>query len=201
MNLQELLKSYENKSGNGYPQVNAFSLKDDGDNATVKILLDNEQDVLKFTREVHMLKIGKYDNPVVCNGVGCKACEAGIPKKPMLMMPLYNDATKQVELWKRGMAMLKDLQVMLGEYGKLSDHTFKIIRSGKAGSKDTKYTMMYVPKNIACDKTNADAPKITGRDFKLLQELTNEQMEQSIRGEQIVWTKKSEVTESDEGAF
>lgn len=194
MNLQELLKSYEKKGGS-YQKVNTFSLPNDGDNATVKILLNNEQDIINHVKEVHMMRVGKFDNPVVCNGAGCKACEAGIPKKLMIMMPLYNSTTGQVELWKRGLQMIKDLQVMMKEYGNLSDHTFKIIRSGAKGSKDTKYTMMYTPTKVECDISSLEIPKITGRDYKLLQELSNDQMEQSIRGEEITWTKKSEQSD------
>ena len=46
MNLQELLKSFEGtKSGKGFGYVNFFSLKDDGDRATVKVLISNEEDI------------------------------------------------------------------------------------------------------------------------------------------------------------
>jgi hypothetical protein len=62
MNLQELLKSYENKGNSNYNKPNFFQLKDDGDNALVKILLKDEQDIMKFTKEVHMVKINGYDN-------------------------------------------------------------------------------------------------------------------------------------------
>lgn len=203
MNLQELLKSYENKSNSGFNKPNFFQLKDDGDNALVKILLKDEQDVMKFTKEVHMVKINGYDNKVECLGEGkCKCCEAGIPKRLVLMMPLYNGETKQVELWQRGITMIKDIITMLDEYGDLSQETFKIVRSGKAKSKDTKYSMVYSKKQIDCDKTNEDAPALIGRDFKLILGLSPEQQQQAILEGKVDWSKKSEVSVEDtEGAF
>ena len=52
MNLQELLKSYENKGNSNYNKPNFFQLKDDGDNALVKILLKDEQDIVFSWGEV-----------------------------------------------------------------------------------------------------------------------------------------------------
>lgn len=194
MDLQALLKSYENKSGgNGYARPHLFQLKDDGDNALVKILLADEADVLKFTKEVHMVEINGYKNKVLCTGEGCKCCSAGIPKTLKLMMPLYNENTKQVEIWERGITMIKDIMTMLEEYGDLSQETFKIVRSGKAKSKDTKYSIVYSKKQIETDATNADAPKITGRDFKLILDLSPEQQEEAILTGKVTWSKKSET--------
>lgn len=204
MNLQELLKSYENKGNSNYNKPNFFQLKDDGDNALVKILLKDEQDIRKFVKEVHMVKINGYDNKVECLGEGkCRCCDAGIPKKLVLMMPLYNAETKQVELWQRGITMIKDLVTMLDEYGDLSQETFKIVRSGKAKSKDTKYSMVYSKKQVECDKTNADAPALVGRDFKLVLGLSPEQQEEAILEGTVTWTKKEQVAtvENDESAF
>ena len=89
------------------------------------------------------------------------------------MLPLYNVETKQVELWERGINQIKDLQVMLGKYGDLSQHTFEIIRSGKAKSKDTKYTMMYDPTQVDVNVDELQIPEITGRNFKLILDLIN----------------------------
>lgn len=202
MNLQALLKKYENKSNSGFNKPNFFQLKDDGDNALVKILISNEQDLFNFTKEVHMVKINGFDNKVLCTGEGCKCCEAGIPPKLVLMLPLYNGDTKQVEIWQRGITTIKDLRTMLDEYGDLSQETFKIVRSGKAKSKDTKYSMVYSKKQIDCDKTNEDAPALIGRDFKLILGLSPEQQQQAILEGKVDWSKKSEVSVEDaEGAF
>lgn len=198
MDLQALLKSYENKSGgNGYAKPNLFQLKDDGDNALVKILLANEDDVLKFTKEVHMVEINGYKNKVLCTGEGCKCCEAGIPKSLKLMMPLYNESTKQVEIWERGITMIKDIMTMLDEYGDLTQETFKVIRSGKAKSKDTKYSIVYSKKQVETTATNADAPKLTGRDYKLILELSPEQQQEAMLTGKVTWTKKTENINTD----
>ena len=99
MNLQELLKSFEGKkSGGGFNDVKFFSLKDDGDKATVKILLRNEQDILKFAKPLHMVEINGYQNKVLClNNPGeddkCECCNAGIKRQLKIMLPLYNVET------------------------------------------------------------------------------------------------------------
>ena len=114
MNLQELLKSFEGKkSSGGFNDVKFFSLKDDGDKATVKILLRNEVDILKFAKPLHMVEINGYQNKVLClNNLGeddkCECCNAGIKRQLKIMLPLYNVETKQVELWERGINQIKD---------------------------------------------------------------------------------------------
>jgi hypothetical protein len=207
MNLQELLKSFEGKkSSGGFNDVKFFSLKDDGDKATVKILLRNEQDILKFAKPLHMVEINGYQNKVLClNNPGeddkCECCNAGIKRQLKIMLPLYNVETKQVELWERGINQIKDLQVMLGKYGDLSQHTFEIIRSGKAKSKDTKYTMMYDPTQVDVNVDELQIPEITGRNFKLILDLSMEQQKEAMLEGKVTWGKKEEVTESTESDF
>lgn len=206
MSLTELLKSFEGKKSGGFDEVKFFQLKDDGDSAVVKILLADENDILKFTKPVHMVEINGFNNKVLCTatdskGTGCECCQAGLKRTLKIMMPLFNNETQQIELWERGINQIKDLQTMLAEYGDLSQETFKIVRSGKAKSKDTKYSMVYVKKGIETDKTNADAPEITGRNFKLILDLTPEQQIEAMTTGKITWKKATpeaiEVAEDD----
>lgn len=207
MSLQELLKSFEGKkSSGGFNDVKFFSLKDDGDKATVKILLHNEDDVVKFSKAIHIVNINGYDNKVLClkdtDGTGtCECCNAGIKRQLKIMLPLYNVETKQVELWERGINQIKDLQVMLGKYGDLTQHTFEIIRSGKAKSKDTKYTMMYDPTQVDVNVEELEIPEITGRNFKLILDLSLEQQTEAMLEGKVTWGKKEEVAESTESDF
>ena len=195
MSLTELLKSFEGKKSGGFDEVKFFQLKDDGDSAVVKILLADESDILKFTEPVHMVEINGFNNKVLCTGVDCECCKAGLKRTLKIMMPLFNNETQQIELWERGINQIKDLQTMLAEYGDLSQETFKIVRSGKAKSKDTKYSMVYVKKGIETDKTNADAPKITGRNFKLILDLTPEQQIEAMTTGKVTWKKANNETE------
>lgn len=200
MSLTELLKSFEGKKSGGFDEVKFFQLKDDGDSAVVKILLADENDILKFTKPVHMVEINGFNNKVLCTatdskGTGCECCQAGLKRTLKIMMPLFNNETQQIELWERGINQIKDLQTMLAEYGDLSQETFKIVRSGKAKSKDTKYSMVYVKKGIETDKTNADAPEITGRNFKLILDLTPEQQIEAMTTGKITWRKANAETE------
>lgn len=203
MNLQELLKSFEGtKSGKGFGNVNFFSLKDDGDRATVKVLISNEEDILRFAKPVHMVEINGYQNKVLCTGEGCECCKVGIKRNLKIMLPLYNTATNQVELWERGINQIKDLQVMLGKYGDLTQHTFEIIRSGKAKSKDTKYTMMYDPTKVDVDLTTLEIPEITGRNYKLILDLSPEQQVEAMLEGKVTWgAKPTAIEESTESDF
>lgn len=203
MSLTDLLKSFEGQKSGGFDDVKFFQLKDDGDNAVVKILLANEDDIVKFTKVVHMVEINGFNNKVLCSGAGCECCKAGIKKVLKIMMPLFNNETQQVEIWERGINQIKDLQTMMEEYGDLTQETFKIVRSGKAKSKDTKYSMVYVKKGITTDKTNEDAPQITGRNFKLILDLTPEQQVEAMTTGKITWKKKEvePTIESDEDSF
>ena len=98
-----------------------------------------------------MVEINGFNNKVLCTGAECECCKAGLKRTLKIMMPLFNNETQQIELWERGINQIKDLQTMLAEYGDLSQETFKIVRSGKAKSKDTKYSMVYVKKGIETD--------------------------------------------------
>ena len=63
--------------------------------------------------------------------------------------------------------------------------------------------MVYSKKQVECDKTNADAPALVGRDFKLVLGLSPEQQEEAILEGTVTWTKKEQVAtvENDESAF
>lgn len=205
MNLQELLAKYENRSNNNnFNRPNFFQLKDDGDSAMVKILVSNETELQSFVREVHTVKVNGYDNKVLCLGEGtCKCCEAGMTPKLVLMLPLYNETTKRVEFWQRGITTIKDLRTMIAEYGDLSQETFKIVRSGKAKSKDTKYSMVYSKKQIDCNVADLKIPPIVGRDFKLVLGLSPEQQQEAIIEGKVTWTSTKEEPQvaKDEDAF
>lgn len=118
------------------------------------------------------------------------------------MLPLYNTATNQVELWERGVNQVKDLQVMLGKYGDLTQHTFEIIRSGKAKSKDTKYTMMYDPTKVDVDVDSLELPEVVGRNYKLILDLSPEQQVEAMLEGKVTWgNKKAEAEEATEADF
>lgn len=207
MNLQELLKSFENtkSTSTSFSDVKFFSLKDDGDRATVKILLRSEDDVLNYAKIMHHVEINGFQNKVVClnggnDGGECECCNAGIKKQFRILLPLYNTNTNQVELWERGINQIKDLQVMIKKYGDLTKHSFEIIRSGKAKSKDTKYTMMYDPTQIDVDVDTLNIPEVVGRNYKLFLNLTPEQQTEAMLNGTVTWGTKK-VEENSESEF
>ena len=96
MNLKEILKKYE--SGNKKSedkQVPFFTLKKDGESATVRFLVKDVDDLGKYVFETHKVKIGDYDNFVKCTGNDCVCCRETRTSLRMFV-PVFNLKTNQV---------------------------------------------------------------------------------------------------------
>lgn len=138
--------------GNG-PKVGFFGLKNDGDEAIVRIMHDSPDDFDLCA--VHPTTVdGKFRN------VGCLRT----PSDPVDMCPYCADGKKfalriyihlieyvrneqgqivpVAKVWERSSSYAKTLVNYMNEYGPLSDMIFKIKRSGAAGSRDTTYAIL-----------------------------------------------------------
>lgn len=134
--------------------VGFFSLKNDGDEAIVRIMHD---DVESFDiHTCHVVQIdGRFRN-VECirepmSPVSdCPMCASKekITTKLFIKMIQYvrDEQTGQIKanpvIWDRGISYAKILKNLLDEYGPLSENIFKIKRSGAAKSMDTTYSIM-----------------------------------------------------------
>lgn len=202
MSLADLIGKYQS-NGNSFGGANTFKLSNDGDSADVRILITSEEDIMKYVVEAHEVTIndGRYPNQVKCLGEGCPMCKQGIKRKLVFYMPLYNAQAKEVQLWKRGISDIQELQVLLKAYNKkgntLADYTFTIVRSGAKGSKDTKYTKMFTPDGVDVDISKLEVPSILGRDYKTCLDLAEWQVLDVLAGKKLSWsldtTKEEEV--------
>ena len=61
--------------------------------------------------------------------------------------------------------------------------------------------MMYDPTQVDVNVDELQIPEITGRNFKLILDLTMEQQKEAMLEGKVTWGKKEEVTESTESDF
>lgn len=147
-------------NNNGYA-VKLFALKDDGDEAIVRIMHDSVEDFDIIT--THPIKLGENYRKVSCIRDPrepmdkCPLCQAGhkIQQRFFIHMIQYDKdpqtgaiiATPVV--WERSAReYATKLKTLIDEYGPLSQSVFKIRRNGKKGTMDTTYEILYGNPNI-----------------------------------------------------
>lgn len=203
MGLQALLNKYDN----GGTKAGWFSLKDDGDTATVRLLHhgevgteENGEPKYDFPiYEVHKLDVdgSGRDRTVLCKGEGCELCRSG--NKPSLRMFLQmvnkdeKDKDKQIQLWERGLVDIKNMLGLAGEYGDLTKRDIKIKRSGAKGSLKTTY--QFFPK----DPSDMELPEPQDLIGSLILDLDKEDQIRAIEG-RYQTKKTSEGGSEDDGA-
>lgn len=144
------MSNYSNENGFGF-----FSLKNNGDEAIVRIMHDTVDsfDIVA----VHSIEVnGKYRK------INCLRND---PREPLENCPLCASGSKlenrffihliqydklqdgsivpSAKIWERSFSYAKRLASMIQEYGPLSDCLFKIKRNGEAKSMDTTYDIMF----------------------------------------------------------
>ena len=150
----------EMSSGNNNEMMRYFSLKDDGDEAIVRIMHDSCADFDIVT--THKVNVGgRYRNVNCLREIGrpiedCPFCAAKISTSQVFYVHLIQyvkDETGKVTptpvLWSRSARqMSQKLNSLIEEYGPLSDCIFKIRRNGKAGDMHTTYEILYGNPNV-----------------------------------------------------
>ena len=139
-------------NNNGGNSVGFFSLKNDGDEAIVRIMHDSVEDFDLLT--THPITLGGKYRSISCIREprepmdNCPLCKAGtkIQSKIFIHMIQYvTNAQGQIEakpvVWERSFAYATKLKNDIDEYGPLSNCIFKIRRNGKPGDMQTTYDM------------------------------------------------------------
>lgn len=160
----------QNNSNQNF-SVGFFSLKNDGDEAIVRIMHDSTDsfDIVS----THAINVGgKYRRVNCCRTPrepveSCPLCASGNPSQQRFYIHLIQytrnengQVVPEAKVWERSLAYANTIKNLIVEYGPLSNLIFKIKRSGAAGSMDTKYTIMYAnpqmyPENIYPPVPNA----------------------------------------------
>lgn len=153
---QEAEKEAQSRQG---PKINYFYLKNDKNEALVRIMHDSTDDFDMLA--VHPVMIqGKQRNINCLRSPNdpiskCPFCEANKPLRSKMYIHMLqytkddqgNIVTTPV-LWDRSASYAMDIASKLETYGPLSDSLFKIRRNGAAGSMNTSYSIDYAPPSI-----------------------------------------------------
>ena len=147
-----------------YPQgqsngVGFFSLRDDGDEAIVRIMHDSPATFEIVA--VHPYQVnGKFRNINCIRDPQeeidrCPLCEAGVRLSYRFFLHLIEytkDAQGNIiatpKVWERGVGYADTIKDYCNEYAPLSNYIFKIKRNGKKGSTDTTYNIMPANPNV-----------------------------------------------------
>lgn len=142
--------NYGGQGGGGY-----FSLKDDGDVARVRFCYNTLDDVEGYAvheveidgRKRYVECIREYNQPIS----ECPFCEAHIPQRAKLFIPLYDMDEDKIKVWERGKKFFAQISSLCSRYTNsdtdLVNNVFEIERQGKKGSTSTTYGIYQVDKD------------------------------------------------------
>lgn len=152
-------EAYTKRKEENSNRVKFFSLKNDGDEAIVRIMHDTMADLDIVV--THSVRIDNRWRNVNCLRTPdqpiaeCPLCEANAPLRSKIFLHMIQ-YTKNADgtvsavpvIWDRPANYIDRIKNLMGEYGALSDNIFKIKRNGAAGSMDTSYDIMYASPNV-----------------------------------------------------
>lgn len=150
--------------------VGFFALKNDGDEAVVRIMHDSTADFDIMT--THSIQLDGKFRRVNCIRTPmepmdkCPLCARGDKVQQRIYIHLIQyvrDESGAIVpkpmVWERSIQYAVTLKNLIDEYGPLSDSIFKVRRSGAPGQRDTSYSIMYGNPNIY---KNEMYPKVDG---------------------------------------
>ena len=139
----------------GY-RVNFFSLKNDNDEAIVRIMHDSTDSFEIYN--THQIQLGSRYRRINCLRTPhdplevCPFCNSGTPIKQRIFVHMIQyvrddngNIVPQAVIWERAASFARDLKDKIDNYGPLSDCIFKIKRHGAAGYLQTTYSIDYFP--------------------------------------------------------
>lgn len=154
------------KMSSGAGGRNYFQLKNDKDEAKVRIMLNKLEDMEDgFMYAVHEVKLGDNRSYVAClREYGdpidtCPFCADGKKAVPRLYIPLYNIDEDKVQVWERTKGFMSKLTGFCSRYSKptIVAHQIAIQRNGVKGDMKTTYELYDEDKD---DTTLDDLPEI-----------------------------------------
>lgn len=152
MSFDTAVSSMNAESNNNTNSIGFFSLKNDGDEAIVRIMHDSVNDFDILT--THPITVGGKYRSINCIREprdpmdNCPLCKKGTKVQSRIfihMIQYVTNAQGQIEakpvVWERSISYATKLKNDINEYGPLSNCIFKIKRNGKAGDMQTTYDM------------------------------------------------------------
>lgn len=194
ISFEDYQKVQENKESTKGDGVGFLALKNDGDEALVRIIHDSTDSF--DTVGVHNVKVGDYYKNVSClrrpgeSSDKCPLCASGMQVKYRCFVHMVQytkdeqgNITARPVVWERAAKeMTQKLTTMLQEYGPLSDCLFKIRRNGKSGDMHTTYEIIFANPNIY---KNEMYPKDAANVFDNFNSIGNKVLDKSF--EELVY--------------
>lgn len=145
---------FNSNSGNNSYRVGFFNLKNDGDEAVVRIMHDSV-DTFEILTTHEIREDGKYRGRVNClrnpreDLSKCPLCAANVPLNQRIYIHLIHyvpdqngNIIPQAEVWERSVQYATRIKSYIDNYGPMSDVICKIIRHGKPGDQQTTYEII-----------------------------------------------------------
>lgn len=120
-----------------------FTLKDDKDKANVRFLYRTMDDVEGHS--VHRVQVGDKERYVNCIREynepldKCPFCAAQLKVQARLFVKLYNEDSKECQIWERSKAYFQRLAGLANHFNPLCDEVIEVCRNGKKGDTNTTY--------------------------------------------------------------
>ena len=141
-NIFDMLERYKSTG-----DAKFFKLANDGDSATVRILIDNTFDQLKSAPVedlgvymVHEVGAAYPRKSYLCTEKDdCKYCLEGNRAKLKIFLQLYDTKDNTVKIWERGSEDIERITKLIKRFGPLVGLEMIIERQGEARNMKTKY--------------------------------------------------------------
>lgn len=169
-----------------------FSLANDGDYETVRLMYNDMNDVELFS--VHEVEVNgqtywvnclrEYDEPVH----KCPLCASGNRLQVKMWVPLYIVNTQEVKVWERGRTFVAQIESAARRFKPLVSTIFDIERKGKKGDQTTTYSLINVDKDETTLDQLPELPQVVGN---IVKELTFEELEKFLQTGQLPNTNTS----------
>ena len=147
VNLNEVKQYMQENSGN----AGFFGLKDDGDTALVRFLIDSQDDLnCTFT---HRVKVNGKERNIEClsnvasaqlSAETCPFCAAKKKRQVKMFIPLFDMENDQVLIWERGISYIDQITTeILMRYPEPYKEVFIIQRCGERNNMETVYKFIH----------------------------------------------------------
>lgn len=154
--------SFQEADNYGGGKSNYFTLKDDGDTARIRFLINDINDLQGVA--THSIQVGDRNIDVECLRAynepieNCPLCSANYKQDAKLFIPIYDEDAKESKIWSRGKKFFQKISSLCSRFNPLVSTVFEVERVGKKGDTSTTYETY----NISTDKSRVeDFPEIS----------------------------------------
>lgn len=150
--------NYNEADNYGAPKNSFFGLKDDGDSALIRFLINDINDLQGVA--VHEVQIGDKRMDVECLRAynepidKCPLCAANYKQNAKLFIPVYDENSKESKIWTRGRTFFSRMSNLCAKFHPLVATPVEVVRNGKKGDTSTTY-------DLYPDSSKTDNSKIT----------------------------------------